>query len=250
MRYQQKHKIMKRTIGLFFFLLTSITLSAQAPNFDDLKILYADANYEKLVKVAENYTLKEELKKDALPFLWLAKGLYKISLSGTDDEKFKNAYKDAIGALGKALKNDKDGARLSDHQEFVSEFQLSMVTTIENDLSAKDYSKASGWILKYYKITKNPVGAKFLDGATKYRKADKGGANALWKEADGLLSKISSIDDWSEADAKMLQMGVLETAECYLASKQKEKAKTLLNKVAQWFEDDADFKAKYDEIVN
>jgi len=203
-----------------------------------------------LTKVAEGYTLKEDNKKHALPFLWLAKGLYKISLSGTDDEKFKNAYKDAIAALGKAMKNDKDGSQLSDHNEFIEEFQLSMATYIENDISAKDYSKASGWILKYYKITKNPVGAKFLDGATKYRKADKGGANTLWKEADLLLGKITSIEDWTEADKKILQLGVLQTAECYLASKQKEKAKSLLNKIAQWYEDDADFKAKYDEIVN
>jgi hypothetical protein len=241
---------MKRTFGLILFLIAGLTAKAQAPNYDDLKILYADANYEKLTKVAEGYTLKEDNKKDALPFLWLAKGLYKISLSGTDDEKFKNAYKDAIAALGKAMKNDKDGSQLTDHTEFIEEFQLSMATYIDNDITAKDYSKASGWILKYYKVTKNPVGAKFLDGATKYRKADKGGANTLWKEADILLGKITSIEDWSEADKKILQLGVLQTAECYLASKQKEKAKTLLNKIAQWFEEDEEFKVKYDEIVN
>lgn len=241
---------MKRLITLLFFLITGLTLNAQAPEYDDLKILYADANYEKLVKVAENYTLKEELKKDALPFLWLAKGLYKISLSGTDDEKFKTAYKDAIGALGKALKNDKDGSQLADHTEFVDEFQLSVVTMIVNDLSAKDYSKASGWVIKYYKVTKNPVGAKYLDGASKYRKTDKGGANTAWKEADLMLGKISSIDDWSEADKTMLKHGVLETAECYLASKQFEKAKSVMSKVAQWYEGDEEFKAKYDEIVN
>jgi len=241
---------MKNTLAIFFFLTSFLTLNAQPPKYDDLKILYADANYEKLVKVAENYSLKEELKKDALPFLWLAKGLYKISLSGTDDEKFKNAYKDAIGAIGKALKNDKDGTQLVDHLEFVEEFQMSMVTMIENDLSAKDYNKASGWILKYFKVTKNPIGAKFLDGASKYRKADKGGANTAWKEAETLLGKLTSIDDWTEADKKMLKLGVLETAECYIASKQREKAKTVLNKVAQWFEGDEDFKAKYDEIVN
>jgi hypothetical protein len=241
---------MKNTLAIFFFLTSFLTLNAQPPKYDDLKILYADANYEKLVKVAENYSLKEELKKDALPFLWLAKGLYKISLSGTDDEKFKNAYKDAIGAIGKALKNDKDGTQLVDHLEFVEEFQMSMVTMIENDLSAKDYNKASGWILKYFKVTKNPIGAKFLDGASKYRKADKGGANTAWKEAETVLGKLTSIDDWTEADKKMLKLGVLETAECYIASKQREKAKTVLNKVAQWFEGDEDFKAKYDEIVN
>jgi hypothetical protein len=143
---------MKRTFGLILFLIAGLTAKAQAPNYDDLKILYADANYEKLTKVAEGYTLKEDNKKDALPFVWLAKGLYKISLSGTDDEKYKNAYKDAIAALGKALKNDKDGSQLTDHTDFIEEFQLSMAIYIENDISAKDYSKASGWILKYYKV--------------------------------------------------------------------------------------------------
>jgi hypothetical protein len=241
---------MKKSITLFFFLITCVVLNAQPPKYDDLKILYADANYEKLIKVSENYTLKDELKKEVLPFLWLAKGLYKISLSGTDDEKFKSAYKDAIGALGKAMKNDKDGSQLSDHTEFVEEFQLSMVTLIENDLGAKDYSKASGWVIKYYKVTKNPVGAKFLDGASKYRKADKGGANTAWKEADIMLGKITSIDDWSEADKSILKHGVMQTAECYLASKQFEKAKGIMSKVAQWYEGDEEFKAKYDEIVN
>jgi hypothetical protein len=45
-------------------------------------------------------------------------------------------------------------------------------------------------------------------------------------------------------------MGVIQTAECYVSSRQVDKAKTLLGKVAQWFEEDEEFKAKYDEIVN
>ncbi|TNF48694.1 MAG: hypothetical protein EP305_04875 [Bacteroidetes bacterium] len=241
---------MKKLIGLVLLLLSATTINAQAPNYDDLKILYADGNYEKLVKVAENYTLKDDLKKDPMPFIWLGKGLYKISLSGTDEEKFKNAYKDAIAAVSKALKNDKDNTALTDHQEFIDEFQMSMVTRIDNDLAANDFNKASGWVIKYYKVTKNPVGAKFLDGASKYRKSDKGGANTAWKEADLMLKDITSIEDWSDADKQMLKLGALQTAECYLASKQKEKAKALLNKVAQWYEEDESFKAKYDEIVN
>lgn len=231
-------------------LCSFFSVNAQSPNFDDLKILYADGNYEKLVKVAENYTLKDDYKKDPLPFVWLAKGLYKISLSGTDDEKYKSAYKDAIGALGKAMKNDKEGTALADHQEFIDKFQGSLVEMINNDLSAKDYSKASGWVIKYYKITKNPVGAKFLDGASKYRKADKGGANTLWKEADAMLKDITSIEGWSQADKDILKIGVLQTAECYISSKQHQKAKDALNKIAQWYENDADFKARYDELVN
>lgn len=240
---------MKKIIFLVMLLFAGLNASAQAPEYDDLKILYADGNYEKLVKVAFNYSEKEDLKKDPLPNLWLAKGLYKVSQSGTDDEKFKNAYKEAITALGKAMKLDKDGSVLADHQEFIEKFQLSMVELISNELSAADYNKAAGWVLKYYKITRNGVGTKYLDGATKFAKADKGGANTIWKEADALLAKITSIDEWSEADVAMLQMGVLETAQCYVKAKQKDKAKTLLSKVAQWFEEDAEFNSKTAEIL-
>lgn len=245
-----KIKNMKKILAIFLLVFAAMTATAQAPNYDDLKILYADANYEKLIKVAENYTMKDELKKDPLPFLWLSKGLYKISLSGTDDEKYKNAYKDAIAALAKAMKNDKDGTALSDHQEFIELFQMSMVELIANDIAAGDFNKASGWVIKYYKITRNPVGAKYLDGAAKYRKADKGGANTLWKEAETMLASITSIEEWSEADKKMLKMGIIQTAECFVAAKQKDKAKAVMNKVAQWFEGDEEFKTKYDELVN
>ncbi len=241
---------MKKILPLLLFVLSALTVNAQAPNYDDLKILYADANYEKLVKVSSGYTLKDDLKKDPIPFIWLAKGLYKISLSGSDDEKYKNAYKDAIAALTKAMKNDKDGTALSEFQEFIDEFQGSLVELINNDLDAKDYNKASGWVIKYIKVTKNPIGAKYLDGASKYRKTDKGGANTAWKEAETMLTKITTIEDWSDADKDMLKIGVFQTAECYILSKQKDKAKTLLNKVAQWYEEDEDFKTKYDEIIN
>lgn len=230
-------------------LFVGFQATAQAPDYDDLKILYADGNYEKLVKVAFNYSEKEELKKDPLPNLWLAKGLYKVSLSGTDDEKFKNAYKEAITALGKAMKIDKDGTALSEHQEFIEKFQSSMVELISNELSAGDFNKASGWVVKYYKITRNPVGTKYMDGATKFAKADKGGANTIWKEADALLAKITSIEDWSEADRAMLKMGVLETAKCYVKAKQKDKAKTLISKISAWFEEDQDFQTQVQEIL-
>ena len=241
---------MKKLLVLSFALAFCHLSSAQAPDYDDLKILYADANYEKLVKQSENYTLKDNLKKDPIPHVYLAKGLYKLSKSGETDEKYKNAYKDAINALSKAIKLVKDSTELlSDHMDFVKEFQGSLVEMITNDLSVKDYNKASGWVMKYYKIAFNPTGAKYLDGATKYRKQDKSGASTLWKEAEAGLKKITSLDNWTEGDKNMLKIGIMETAECFISSKQNVKAKELMNKVASWFEEDADFKEKYDSLA-
>jgi hypothetical protein len=42
----------------------------------------------------------------------------------------------------------------------------------------------------------------------------------------------------------------MEAAECYISSKQVEKAKETMNKVAPWFESDPDFKEKYDALIN
>ncbi|MNR44155.1 hypothetical protein D3C85_1628630 [compost metagenome] len=94
------------------------------------------------------------------------------------------------------------------------------------------------------------IGAKYLDGVCKYRNADKGGANTAWKEAETMLKSVSDIDSWSKAEKDLLMMGIIQTAECYISSKQVDKAKAVMGKVAQWYEGNEDFKTKYDEIVN
>jgi hypothetical protein len=42
--------------------------------------------------------------------------------------------------------------------------------------------------------------------------------------------------------------GVFETVECWINSKQIDKAKKLLDKVAPWFEDDEEYKTRYEGL--
>jgi hypothetical protein len=240
---------MKKLI-LIFALLASKIMFAQGPEYNDLRILYADGTYEKLVRAAEKYTLSDKTKSEAAPYMWMARGLYKISLSGTDDEKYKNAYKDAIGAIGKSIKYDKSGDIQKEYVEFYDEFKNSMVELIKNELEAGDFKKAGPWVLKYFKINMKSPGAKYLDGVCKFRNGDKSGAYSVWKEADLLMKEVTDIKEWSQAEKDLLMYGVMYVADCYVSGKQVDKAKTVLGKVAQWFEGNEDFKAKYDEIVN
>jgi hypothetical protein len=241
---------MKKMLTLILVFIGANFLRAQAPEYSDLLILYADGNYKKLIREAQKYSEKDDTKNDAKVFLWLGKGLYKISFVGDRDEEFKNAYKDGLNALGQCRKKDKDGSVYEANKEFFDEVKGNLLETIVNDISAKDYRKAAGWVTRVYKLSPNDAGAKFLEGACKYRNADKGGANALWKEGEKLLAAIKSVEELSKADLDMLRIGVFETVECYLAGKQNDKAKALLNKVAPWFEGDEEFKAKYDAVVN
>ncbi len=246
----RKKVIMKYILSLLSLCLIALAGNAQPPSYDDLKILYADANYEKLVKVAEKYTDKDDTKKDPIPYYWMAKGLYKVSLLGTEDEAFKNAYKDAINYLGKALKYDSEGSINSEFEDFVYEFQMSLVERIKNDIAAGDSRKAYVWILKYNKASRNTVGALFMEGANKYASKDRAGARSAWKEAEEELEKLDGLDGFSPADRELLKVGILWTAESYISMRQEDMAKELLGKVAQWFEGDEEFKEKYDEIVN
>jgi len=234
------------TFGLFF----ALSAIAQAPDFDDLKILYADANYEKLVSQCEKYSGKDNTKKNPNVYIWMAKGYFKISVSGEADDDFKNSFKDAIGALSKAIKYDFDGSSQTEHEEFVNKFALACVERILNDVGAEDYRKAYGWNIKYLKISQNPIGAYYMEGACKFRNSDKGGANNSWREAENMIKTVTSIKGWLNADVLIFKQGVIQTAECYVSSRQVDKARELLNKVAPWFEGDDEFKMEYDKIVN
>lgn len=244
---------MKNILTLLSFLYLSTLAFGQAPSYDDLKILYADANYEKLAKVAASYTEKDKSSKDVLPYIWLSKGLYKISLSGNSNPAFKNAYKDAIKYLSKGIKYDlkyNDGVTIEEHKEFLDKFQLSLQEVIDNEMTSGNVKRAYSWGIKYQKITMNPVGAKFIMGACKFEDQDKPSARTLWQEGDKMLAEITSIEGYSEADRKMLKKGVLASAASMVKGRQNDSARALLNKVSQWFEEDEDWQDLYDEIVN
>lgn len=250
---------MKQITAIFSFLFLSMTAFSQAPEYKDLLILFSDGtfdSYKKLVKEAEKYTLKDDSKKDIPPYFWLAKGLYKISISGEagDDDEFKNAYKDAIKFLGKGMQYDikyNNGAYTEEESEFVKMFQLTLFEQVNNEIQSPGGSRrAFGWVMKYSKITTNTVGANYMMGACKYEDNDKTSAREYWKTAESELTNIESIENWSEADRNMLKYGVLYSAAALKKTRQEDKAKELVGKVSQWFEEDEDWSDLYDEIVN
>jgi hypothetical protein len=63
------------------------------------------------------------------------------------------------------------------------------------------------------------------------------------------MATMTSLDSLTEVDQQIFRTGVFETAECWISAKQVDKAKKLLDKVAPWFEEDEEFKTRYD-ILN
>lgn len=240
---------MKKVLALLF-LIVGVVAYAQPPEYDDLTIYKADDNWEKLIRASEKYTLKDATKKDPLPYYYMAYGLYNISLVGDRGDEYKNAFKDALTTTGKFVRKDKDGSVYEEKKEFFDMLKMELVKTIQFDIEAGDYRKSFAWVMKAYKFNKEDVGAKYLEGACKYRGGDKSTGRQKWKEAKVWLEAIESIEDWCEADKVLLRMGLIESAKVLQESRQEDAAKELLNKGAQWFEEDEEWQYQYDEIVN
>ena len=238
------------SIVFLSFLMSTFSFSQDDEKYDDLIILFADAEYEKLIKTADKYIQKDENKKDVAPYMLMAKSYYKISLSGSMDEDFKNSYKYALKYLAKAKKYDKDSAYYNKEEDFVLAFQESVEERLLNDLEAEDFRKAAGWAQKYAKITHNPVGADLLVAAGKYRAGDKSGSKIAFSKCDEELAKIDNLAHWSDSDVSIFKHGVIQAAECFVAARQLEKAQNLLNTVKVWYLDDEEFNLRLDEILN
>ena len=87
---------MNKVINLIV-AISLLTTTAFGQEYEDLKALYVDGKYDKLVDKAEKYTKKEKTTNDPLPYLYMAKGLFKISQDEkyTADEKGKAVYGNA-----------------------------------------------------------------------------------------------------------------------------------------------------------
>lgn len=239
---------MKRLLTVITTLFISMSAFSQN-TYDDLLIIQADGKWEDLIKKAERYTLKSSTEKDALPYYYLAYGLYKISFQADRGDAYKNAYKDSFNAIGKMLRNDKNGEVQEEHAEFIDELKLSLLEIIQNEVENDEHRRAFGWVMRLYKFGRDYAPVYYLEGALRYRRNDRSTANARWKTGDELIA-TADINSWSEPDKQIFMLGLYETAKALKEDRQVDKAKEVMNIGAPYLEDNKRWNTMYDEIVN
>ncbi|MCG8578123.1 MAG: hypothetical protein MI810_24800 [Flavobacteriales bacterium] len=241
---------MKNVLLLVLFLAGfALQSNAQPPHYDDLVILYADGSYEKLLKRAEKYTLKDGTKNDPLPYLYLAKGNYEMSKDAQYAEAYPKAFKDAIKYAGKCLKKDKEGLVLEEYMDFFTDLKVTCVEDIRNLVETKDYNRLRGSIINLQRFDKSDVGSSFLMTAVQYRIKDKSGAKITFKEAMAKLEAIESTNDWRSVDFVMFRIGILEYVSYCEDMGQVEKYQDILGKTKQWMEKDEEFMEVYNRLM-
>ncbi|MCO5268645.1 MAG: hypothetical protein M9897_07110 [Brumimicrobium sp.] len=239
---------MKKLFALTLIFFASSWTFAQG-SYDDLVIIKADKNWDKLIKTAEKYTLSNSTKNDPTPYYYLAYGLYKISFIGDRDEKYKNAYKDAYNAIGKMIMLDKSGDVSAKFENFIEEMKMSLLELTQNELDVKQYPRAFGWGMRFYKFGRSYAPAYYLDAALRYRRGDRTTANIKWQDGEKLLNQLN-VSKLTDADKKILMTGLYESADALKDDRQMDGARKMLNLGAPYFENNKEWKELYDKIVN
>jgi hypothetical protein len=243
---------MLKYLPLVALLSAAQPVLAQAPNFEDLVILYADGKYDKCVVKADKYTQGDDTKKEPVPYIYASMALFQISKDATWVQKnpeFEDAFKEAIKYAAKFVKLDKDKAYKGEYGEYLDELLFAALEESMNWAAEAKYSKAVGTMKKVCEFAPEDAGAWLLKGVYDFRNKVKADATAAWAKGLPLLETVV-FEDLSKAHKKMLKVGIMEYATLQVENKAIDKAKDVMNKGYVWFQEDQEFKEKYDAIVN
>lgn len=239
---------MKKLLAVVVSILITSTTFSQG-NYQQLLIYKANQNWEKLIKEAEKYTVRGSTHKDPAPYYYLAYGLYQMSFKANRDEKYSNAFKDAFTAISKMIRFDEYGTVVQKHEDFIDELKLSLLEIVRNDIDVKQYRRAFGWAMRYYKFGRHYIPALILDGGLRLRKNDRVTARMKWQLGRELLKK-ADVPSWSDADKKVFQLGLVTSAKALKEDLQQKEAKKMMNLGQPYFEGQDRWDALYDEVVN
>jgi len=231
----------KYALILLAVLGFSYVSNAQPPKYDDLTILFADANYVKLVDECLKYNDRKSTSRDALPYLYLAKAYYSISQQGDRPAEYKNAFKYAASAMRKFLRYDKQHEYADESDEFLEKYKAAAAEDILNNLDAKDYRKLHSSISTYKKVSADNLGVQYLDAAGKYLSGDRSSYTQMLRDLSPEFKALKDLNGASPTDIKLYKKGFITVAQVMIKTKQVDKAKEFLDK-AQSLIQEEDFK--------
>lgn len=231
-----------------------LTTTVIAQEYENLKALYVDGKYDKLVDKAEQYTKKDKTTNDALPYLYMAKGLFKIS----QDERFKNLeqYKSAeVETLNYFLrykKKDKGNVYRDIADPFLAEVKGQVYEESQNFYDSKNYKKANGLIKKILKIEPENIGSLIVLGLCEYGVKNKTEGKKNLEQGLKNLKELKSFDELSTEDKNMMKYAIMAYTDFLLEQKDFSGAKSAITLGYQYYkgEENKDYEEKYNKVVN
>jgi hypothetical protein len=240
---------MKRIATLLLLIAPLFSLHAQKHVYEDLLVLFVDEQYEKCLVKAENYTLKEATKKDALPFLYISMCLYEMSKL----EKFSDDYpKAAVEALKYAVKyrkKDKDNEFFASYEDYWADLNTMAMEMgevyLDDERGASKARMTFRYMTQYY--PENP-GAWLMLALSEYSKNMKREGDESIKGFEEAYNGVPDLNRLPPDQKKLLRTGLIRMSEYLMEKGERSAAREMINRGKDVFMDSPDFKLQYDDL--
>ncbi|MEO8588187.1 MAG: hypothetical protein ABI432_02370 [Flavobacteriales bacterium] len=239
---------MKNLLTLATFLLC-FSAFAQKHVYEDLLVMYVDEKYEKCIEKAEAYTMGEETKKDALPFLYMSMCFFEMSKVEKFAADYPRASRDALKWAEKYRKKDKEREFFGNYEDYWAELNTNATTTGENLLDdPKGISKAKqifDAMVGYY--PENP-GPWLLLALSQYKSNLVKEGDLSVVEFDKVMAAVGDIKTLPKDQQVTLKDALIRYAD-YLTSKgMRDRARQYASLGKDVFMEEPDFKGMWESL--
>ncbi len=234
-------------LALFVFGLAMGSFAQTDNDYKDLLTLFVSEKYEKCLYKAEGYTMKDETKKDALPYLFMSMSYFEMSKKDEFKEKYPDSFKSAMKYLSKYGGKDKEKKYHADYEDFLGEIRVAAMNEAEAQFDNQKYTKCKTLYDQLVDIDANDAGAQLMLGLSFAGMKSK-------KEADVAVKKALALLQEKKASQTKEQLNLLKTAIMYHASAlneagNRDQAKEWLDLGLEYFKDDKEYMVTYETLA-
>ncbi len=211
-------------------------------DFEDLRILYMDGDYEKLIKKAERYTDKDDTRKSADPYLYLSKAYYEISKSEEFNEDYPpdKAFRDALKWAKKYRRKDAEGALFAENDLYFRELKESALREAAGQMAEEKYSRARRYYDAISDFDPEDPGAWLMLAYCQMKERNVRESEMSYTEAGRVMHAID-MSKLNSVERRLLLEGVLNYSDYLVSEGKKDSARTTLNLAAVALEGDNEF---------
>lgn len=183
--------------------------SQQSNEFEKLRKLYVERKYEACLAKSEKYIYNEKTKKEPIPYLYLAKSYYELSLSEDLDiqEYYPKALKNALKYAIKFEKKDKKGRYTELGNDFI---QKLVKTYLEKTIEFYDVGNYNKTTANYKALLKlrDDNNIRFAKGLCDAFKLNHAEANAEISLALSNLQNDVVVNGINNSKIVMINTGI------------------------------------------
>lgn len=245
-----KVKSMLAIAAICLAALASNTVQAQKDSdYEDLRKLYIDEKYEKLISKGEKYLGNSDTRKEPEPYMYLAKAYYEISRMEDMNEDYPpdKAFANALKWATKYRKKDPEGRLYRENDLFFEELKKAALEEAAGYTADQKHSRAKRFYDSVTKMDPEDAGAFLLLGLTQVEMRSMQEASMTFKKAGEVLHTID-VGSVNAQDKKTLRLGGIDYAQYLINEGQRDSARTTMDLLAPALAGDAQFDMLYRKV--